>query len=113
MNNYNNLINIKNFGIVTILCAATATTLILVNKQQNEKQKQKKAIAVTINLDDPDNIEKMVKDLQSRREEILEAFERSDHSKIPSKMNNTMKYLSELEPDQYPNTIRLLASQVE
>eukprot|EP01084_Bolivina_argentea_P166300 288749_1 len=110
MNGYNSLITAKNVGIVTILCAATATIILLNQPTNKRKSKQKRKIAVQLSNEQLVTIQH---DLESRRQRILTEFERSNHTKIPDEMDNAMEYIiHDLEPNAYPPSIRLLASQL-
>ena len=107
---YNSLITAKNVGLVTILCAATATIIILNQPTSKRKSKKKHKIAVTLN---PEQLTSIQQDLESRRQKILNEFEQSNHKKIPDEMDKAMDYIiNDLSPNIYPPSIRLLASQV-
>lgn len=108
---YNSLITAKNVGIVTILCAATATIIILNQPSKKRKNKQQK-IAIQHNLN-PQQLTSIQHDLESRRQKILNEFEQSNHKKIPDEMDKAMDYIvNDLIPNLYPPSIRLLASQL-
>eukprot|EP01084_Bolivina_argentea_P043480 80120_1 len=111
---YNSLITAKNVGIVTILCAATATVIILNQpklKSKNKKNKRKKRkLAVALN---PTELSSLQHDLESRRQKILNEFEECGHKKIPEEMHKAIDFIvNDLEPSLYPPSIRLLASQL-
>jgi len=104
------LITAKNVGIVTILCAATATVIILSQPSSKNKRRKKRRVAVQLK---PEQLQSLQQDLETRRQKILNEFEQSNHKKIPDEMISAMDYIvNDLQPDLYPPDIRLLASQL-
>mmetsp|Transcript_14018 Transcript_14018/g.21128 ORF Transcript_14018/g.21128 Transcript_14018/m.21128 type:complete len:526 (-) Transcript_14018:57-1634(-) len=122
---YNSIITAKNVGLVTIIAAATATIIILNQPTNKLKSKRKRKVAgnaaaghsaAVDAASSPLDISQLAiiqHDLERRRQEILNEFERSHHKKIPDEMHRAMDYIvNELVLSQCPPQIRLLASQL-